>query len=62
MKSKMKKFALGAVASLLLVIFVAGCSSEPAATPITDRKPGQDITPDARADKRGDVPEVKGGK
>ncbi len=54
MKFTMKKFAYS-IASLLLALFLTGCHSEPASTPIEKRAPGEDITPEARADKRGDL-------
>jgi len=55
MKSVVKKLALGAVVSLVLGLLVSGCNSDSGGTPIDKRAPGQDITPQARADKRGDV-------
>jgi hypothetical protein len=55
MKSVVKKLALGMATALVLALGMAGCNSQPAATPIDKRAPGQDITPQARADKRGDA-------
>jgi hypothetical protein len=52
MKSVVKKIGLRAAASALSIVLLAGCSSAPPATPIDKRAPGQDITPEARADKR----------
>lgn len=45
----------GAFALLLVLLVLSGCS-EPQAVPIANRPPGTDLSPEARADKRGDVP------
>lgn len=50
---------LGLAAVVLAAVGFAGCS-EPAPIPIDQRKPGQDLSPQDRADKRGDVPVVGG--
>lgn len=55
MKSMNLKSRAGLVAVVLAIACLAGCSS-PAATPVDQRKPGEDISPASRADKRGDVP------
>jgi len=62
MKSVVKKLALGTAVSMMLGICLVGCSSEPAGTPIDQRKPGQDITPEARKDKQGDAVVPQSGK
>jgi hypothetical protein len=54
MKSNVKRFALGALAALLLVSFVAGCHSAPEATPVDKRAPGNDLPGTARKAKQGD--------
>jgi hypothetical protein len=56
MKVKWKNIGLGAALSALSIIGLAGCGpSDPQGTPIAQRKPGEDITPEQRADKRGDL-------
>jgi hypothetical protein len=55
MKYNKRKMGLGMAAVVLAVVSLAGCS-EPAPTPLDQRKPGQDISTQDRADKRGDVP------
>jgi hypothetical protein len=54
MKFAVKELALGIVVALVLSLFMAGCNSEPPVTPIDKRAPGKDITPEMRAEKRGE--------
>jgi hypothetical protein len=61
MKAKSVRVAVGAIASLLVILIVSGCS-EPSATPVSQRAPGQDISKQARADKKGDVNMAPKGK
>jgi hypothetical protein len=44
---------------LTIVLGLLGCSSEPQGTPVGQRAPGKDITKEDRADKRGDIPDLK---
>ncbi|HLK59389.1 MAG TPA: hypothetical protein VKU00_22705 [Chthonomonadaceae bacterium] len=55
MKCMMKKLALGMALCVLAGIGLVGCQSDPPPTPVNQRKPGQDISPEDRKDKQGDV-------
>ena len=57
MNTKNLKTLLGLVAVVLAGVGLTGCNSDPAGTPIDQRKPGQDLPAADRADKRGDVPD-----
>ena len=46
-------------AAVFTVVGLAGCAHEES-TPVDQRKPGEDISKQDRADKRGDVPTPPG--
>lgn len=54
MPSAIKKISIVGISVLLLAGILAGCKAEHA-IPLSERKPGTDLTASARADKRGDV-------
>ncbi len=61
MKTSHLKTLLGLLALALTLVGITGCSgNDSGGTPPAERKPGQDITPEARTDKRGDVPVAPG--
>ena len=66
MKTSSLKSRLGLALVVLAAVGLAGCNNSPAAVPIDQRKPGQDISPADRTDKRGGVPPAEtsapGGK
>lgn len=55
MKLTMKKILFGTAVSMLMVICLVGCESTPPPTPVSQRKAGEDISPESRKDKQGDV-------
>jgi len=54
MPTTMKKVVLGTISTMVLGLIALGCKPE-AGIPLSARKPGTDLTPEARADKRGDI-------
>jgi len=52
MPSTKKRIAFGPIYTMVLALIVVGCKPE-AAIPLSARKPGTDLSPEARADKRG---------
>jgi len=62
MTNAVNKLVLSMVLTLLLALFLAGCKSGPVDTPVGQRAPGQDLSAQDRADKRGDVPVAPASK